>query len=149
MKAQIGSNGQLRGLLWAVALGALMASCQQTGGNSGASVAKGSNIVGGSGEKPFAEKYQLTVKLPMPESAFVETLKRLGLQYEIYAERGSVREIPSPSKATLVDLEKIQRVYQIYGEVDRVKRIGEMYWAFVDKNHRVVYVENRFSYTGP
>lgn len=106
-------------------------------------------IVGGPGEKTFAEKYHLSVTLPMPETAFLEILKRLNLQYDVYGERGSAREIPPPSQSTLVDPSKIQRVYQIYGEVDRVKRTGEMYWAYVDMGHRVVYIENRFSYTGP
>jgi len=144
------SRHQLKRLLCAAAVGVLLASCHQSSvGNSGADTVKQTNIVGGPGEKTFAEKYSLSVTLPMPETAFLEILKRLSLQYDVYGERGSAREIPPPGHSTLVDLDKMQKVYQIYGEVDRVKRTGEMYWAYVDIDHQVVYIENRFSYTGP
>ena len=128
----------------------LLASCHQSSGsNNGAGTVKPTNIVAGPGEKTFTEKYHLSVALPMPETAFLEILKHLNLQYDVYGERGSAREIPAPSQSTVVDPVKMQKVYQIYGEVDRVKRTGEMYWAYVDMDHRVVYIENRFSYTGP
>lgn len=150
MQAQNISRHPLGRLLCTAAVGLLLASCHQSGGgDSGAGTVKQTSIVGGPGEKTFAEKYSLSVTLPMPETAFLEILKRLKLQYDVYGERGSAREIPPPSQSTLVDPSKMQKVYQIYGEVDRVKRTGEMYWAYVDMDHRVVYIENRFSYTGP
>lgn len=141
---------QLKGLLCAVAVGILLISCQQSNEESnGVSIVKPANIVGGPGEKTFAEKYDLTVTLPTPESSFLEILKRLNLQYEVYGKRGSAGMIPTPRKPALVDIDNIQKVYQIYGEVNREKGTGEMYWAYVDMEHQVVYIENRFSYTGP
>ena len=115
----------------------------------GASAVKPSYVVAGPGEETFTERYQVTIELPTPEAEFLETLKRLDLTFEVYGERGTERPVPPPRHSTLIDASKMRRVYQIYGGVDRVQRVGEMYRAYVDDKHDVVYIENNFSYTGP
>lgn len=107
------------------------------------------NIVAGPGEKTFAEKYGLNITLPMAEKDFLGILEHLKLRYELYGERGTNREIPPVRHSETIDLAKMQKCYQIYGAVDRVRLIGEMYRAYVDKDQRVVYIENAFDYTGP
>jgi hypothetical protein len=37
----------------------------------------------------------------------------------------------------------------LYGDRDPVRHTGEAWRAFTDKNHPVIYIENRFAYTGP
>jgi len=112
-------------------------------------MAGSAGIVAGPGEKTFAERYHLQIKLPMPEASFLTLLKRLRLNYTVYGERGTTREISPPRLSKAVDLSKMQTLYQVYGGVDQVTHTGEMYWAYVDEKHRVVYIENAFAYTGP
>ena len=112
-------------------------------------VVNADRIVAGPGEKTFVERYHVSLSLPMPEVRFLEVLKGLKLDVEIYAERNTKRTIPPPRYSSSVDLRRIKRVYQIYGEIDRSRRTGEKYRAYVDSENRVVYLENNFSYTGP
>ena len=128
----------------------IFASCDRTGESSKRiETMKQANIVAGPGEKTFAEKYGLNISLPMSETDFFALLDRLKLRYEKYGERGTDMELPPPWHSETLDLSRIQKSYQIYGNIDRARRVGEMYRAYVDKDHRVVYIENAFSYTGP
>lgn len=115
-------------------------------------------IVAGPREKTIAEKYDLKISLPMPETEFLALLHRLNLRYEKWGERGGPIEIGRPWHSDKLDLSQIERTYQIYGEPwsvpsratatpgDRTPGMGEAYVAYVDKHNRVVYIENSFNY---
>ncbi len=107
------------------------------------------NIIAGTGERTFAEKYDLFLKLPMRQSEFVALLHKLHLLYEVCGDRATNMEIPPARHSRSLDVLRIQKCYQIYGSIDRSRGIGEMYRAYVDQEDRVVYIENAFSYTGP
>jgi hypothetical protein len=105
-----------------------------------------SNIVSGPREETFTERYRVSLSLPMSEQAFLKLLRRLKLSYEVVGERNTATEILIPLHSRSLDLSKIKRSYQIYGDVGRV---GKKYRAYVDRDNRVVYIENAFSYPIP
>jgi len=106
------------------------------------------NIVAGPGEKTFAENYALKISLPISEREFLSLVGRLGLHHEHYGERNTAMIIPTPRHSKF-DLANIEKCYKIYGRVDRANHVGMDYRAYVDQNHRVVYIENDFSYPAP
>lgn len=110
---------------------------------------KQTGIVAGYGEQTFAERYRLSIRLPMPEAEFLALLQKLGLSYSICGERGSETGLPPLRQQTTIDLSKAQRCYQVYGDIDSNKHVGKIYRAFVGKDHQIIYIENAFSYTGP
>jgi hypothetical protein len=105
------------------------------------------DIVAGPGEKSFAERYNLKLTLPIPETNLLAILERLHLSYELYGGRGTARAIPPVLHSRGIDTSRFERCYQIYGGVDNVRHIGEAYLAYVDHNGEVLYIENHFSYT--
>ena len=110
-----------------------------------------SGIVAGPEEGTFEENQGVKLHLPMPEDQFVALLKRLTLKYEVVGERGTQMIIPIPWHFDRLDISVMQRAYQIYGQRGRLNpRLPgqEMYRAYVDKNERVVYIENMFAYNG-
>lgn len=107
------------------------------------------NIAAGPGEKNFSQQYHLDISLPIPEGRFIALLKQLGLSYDKCGERGTNMEIPPPKWSNKIDLSMVQTCYQIYGATDKARRIGKIYRAYVDRDHRVIYIENAFAYTGP
>lgn len=107
------------------------------------------NIVAGPGEQSFSQKYDPELTLPLPEGEFIRLLNDNGLNYSIDGLSGTDKIIHPPRLSNNVDMNKIQKMYQIYGRIDRENRVGEIYRAYVDKNKRVIYIENSYTYTGP
>lgn len=101
------------------------------------------NIVAGPHEETFAERYHLSISLPMPERAFLDVLRRLTLSYELVGRSDTFNGILSPIHSHNLDLSKMQRCYQINGGG------GKIYRAYVDRDDRVVYIENSFIYPIP
>jgi len=126
----------------------LFSSCTAASVDSGKRPMEDSNIVAGPGEKTFNERYGLRLALPMDEKAFLGTLDRLKLRYELYGQRGSEREMPKPRRSA-IDMSRIIKCYQIYGDLDVKRGVGAVYRSYVDEKNRVVYIENTFDYTGP
>lgn len=85
----------------------------------------------------------------MPETEFFVILKRLGLYYDVCGERGTNDPLPPLRQKSLIDISMLQKCYEVIGDRDRVRRIGEAWRAFTNKDHQVVYIENSFVYTGP
>ena len=96
-----------------------------------------------------SEKYHLKLTLPMPESDFVALLDRLKLYRQTCGERGTDDTLPTLRQQSTIDVTRFQKCYDIIGDRDFARRIGEGWRAFTDRNHRVIYIENDFSYTGP
>ncbi len=107
------------------------------------------SIATGPGEESFSQQYHLDISLPMPESRFIALLKQLGLGYDKCGGSGTNMEIPPPKWSNKIDLSSVQTCYQIYGTNDKTRRVGKIYRAYVDRDHRVIYIENAFAYTGP
>ena len=146
----IWSLRRLGAMLLVVATGLLLASCIQGGENAGgAGLAKATDIVAGYGEKSFAQKSNLKIMLPMPETEFLALLDRLKLHYGVCGEHGTRNELPAPRQKSTVDFSKAIKCFEIDGDVDQAQHIGERYRAFSDSTHHVFYIENAFSYTGP
>jgi hypothetical protein len=136
--------------LLAVAMFLVFASCDQSDGTkSGVPLMKRTDIIAGYGEKSFPEKYHLRITLPMPEADFIALLDHLKLHYGVCGERGVGAGLPPPRQQSKVDLSKAQKCYEIDGDRDPVRHTGEAWRAFTDKDHRVIYIENVFAYTGP
>lgn len=131
-----------------VLAGMIVTSCEGST-STGADNMMQSNIVAGPGEQSFSQKYDPQLVLPIPEEDFIKLLKKNGLDFSIAGVTGTERSVPPPRRSNDVDLSSVQKMYQVYGPVDRVRRIGEMYRAYVDTSHRVIYVENAYAYTGP
>jgi hypothetical protein len=142
----------LRSVIVAVSAAAIAMSCGQNGeSKKGAGAEARFDVVAGYGEQSFTQKYHLHLVLPMPESEFLATLKRLRLRYEIYGERGTDQIVPHPWHSKSIDPNKMERAYQVYGGVfgpDQTHQVSEVYMAYVDTNLQVVYIENEFSYSG-
>jgi hypothetical protein len=116
-------------------------SCGHMNENEGdADRAHQSNIASGPREETFNQRYNLNISLPMPEKKFLDLLDHLKLSYE------PTSEVLVPLHSRNFDLSKIKRSYQIYGDTGR---IGKKYRAYVDREDRVVYIENAFTYPIP
>jgi hypothetical protein len=127
-----------------------LTACDQHGGGHRAALAvKQTDIVAPPGEPSFPEKYHLKLTLPMPESDFIALLDRLKLYRQTCDERGTDNGLPTLRQQSTIDVRCFQKCYDIIGDRDLVRRIGEGWRAFTDRNHRVIYIENDFSYTGP
>ena len=85
----------------------------------------------------------------MPEAEFLDLLKRLNLPYLDCGKRGRGAGLPPPRQQSAVDLSNAQSCYEIIGDRDSIHHTREAWRAFTDQNHRVIYIENAFSYTGP
>lgn len=105
------------------------------------------NIVAGPAEQTFSQRYHIRLVLPMDEGSFVRLLHRLKLDYEVFGERGTPREIPPLRHSKNIELREIMKCLQIYGNDKHVGR--EIYRAYIDNKGRVVYVENAFAYPEP
>ncbi len=134
-------------LFLAAATALFLTSCDQSSG--GAEAVKETDIVAGHGEPSFPEKYHLKLALPMPETEFLATLKRLKLYYDVCGERGTNDSLPPLRQKSTIDVSTLQKCYEIIGDRDRIRRIGEAWRAFTNKDHQVIYIENAFAYTGP
>jgi hypothetical protein len=131
-----------------VAMLTFLSSCTAAPDHGRTSTVERSSIGAGPREQTFSERYGLNLTLPMDERAFLNTLDGLKLQYELYGERGSAREVP-PSRHSFLDLSKVLRCYQIYGDQDVKRGVGAVYRAYVSDAHQVIYIENAFEYAGP
>ena len=98
---------------------------------------KRSGIVAGTREKTFDENYKVKVRLPMPEKQFIALLKHLKLSYELFGE------VPTPLHSRSLDVSKVRRCYHVYGDARK------KYRAYVDRDNRVIYIENAFTYPIP
>ena len=140
----------VRVLLVAAVAGLFLTACDQHGGgNERAATVKQTDIVAPPGEPSFPEKYHLKLTLPMPESDFIALLDRLKLYRQSCGERGTDDALPTLRQQSTIDVTRFQKCYDITGDRDFARRIGEGWRAFTDRNHRVIYIENAFSYTGP
>jgi hypothetical protein len=140
----------LRALVLAAVAGLFLMSCDQSNGvNNKAKAVKQTDIIAGDGEKTFPEKYHLKITLPMPEAEFLALLGRLKLHYGVCGERGAVEALPSLRQHSTIDVSRLQKCYEIDGDRDLVRRVGEAWRAFTDRNHQIIYIENTFAYTGP
>jgi hypothetical protein len=104
-------------------------------------------IIGGPGELTFAQRYDVKLRLPIPESDFLKILAKNKLRYSVVTVGDDGNPIPVP-RHSKIRLNNIVRYYQIYGDIDRLRRVGAMYRAYIDSDKTVVYIENVFSYTG-
>ncbi|WP_157511054.1 hypothetical protein [Frateuria sp. Soil773] len=105
---------------------------------------------GGDNEDTFNKTYDKGLSLPVSEEWFLDFLKSRGLSYEIYAEKKSGKGfLPTPNIGGAVDLSEIIRVYDVFDPSRLTRKVSYHYFAYVDKRHDVVYVENRFQYAGP
>jgi hypothetical protein len=102
-------------------------------------------VVAGPGERTFEERYEVTLNLPMSERDFLALLNRLNLEYQ---DAGS-EVIPHPIWARdALDLSKLSRTYLIDGPINNAGKFRETYRAWIDKDGRVIYMENAFGYFG-
>lgn len=127
----------------------LTACGQRDGGNHATLTVKQTDIVAPPGEPSFPEKYHLKLTLPMPETGFIALLDRLKLYRQMCGERGTDNALPTLRQQSTIDVTRFQKCYDITGDRDLVRRVGEGWRAFTDRNHRVIYIENDFAYTGP
>jgi hypothetical protein len=128
------------------AIGALVGAC--SGRQVAAQNQNTPGVVAGYGEKSFAERYRLAIKLPMPETQFLAIVQKLGLYYQTCGERGSDLGVPPPRQKTSIDLSKAKKCYEIDGDRDVKKHTAEAWRAFTDSKDQVIYIENAFVYTG-
>lgn len=137
-------------LMLAGVIGIFLAACDQSSGESaGVGRVKQTDIVAGHGEKSFPEKYHIKLTLPMPEAEFIALLNHLKLHYAVCGERGTDKALPPLRQQSAIDASRFQKCYEIDGDRDTVRRIGEAWRVFTDRNHQVIYIENVFAYTGP
>lgn len=102
-------------------------------------------IFSGRGELPFDRAYGLKISLPVSEAEFLAILDNLRLHCHLLGRRGTQVKVPPPlHHPEAVNLTDIEKCYQIYG-----RKPGETYRAYIDTKHRVVYIENAFSYAIP
>jgi hypothetical protein len=85
----------------------------------------------------------------MAEGDFLKVLSRLKLDYESCGSRDGSIALPVPRQPPRADLSAAYFCYEIIGGLDPKRHIGERYRAYVDKEHRVFYIENAYSYAGP
>lgn len=107
------------------------------------------NIVAGPGEATLAERYHVTISLPMPERNFIGLLRRLNLRFELCGGEGTPQPFPPPRWTSPANLTNAVKCYDIDGDVDQAHHTSESYRAFLDHNNQVIYIENTFAYTGP
>jgi hypothetical protein len=133
-----------------VAMFILFGSCDQGPAHvRGAETMKQTAMVAGPGEPTFAERYRVTVTLPMPERDFIALLRRLNLHFEVCGGWSTSHPLPPPRWRSSVDLTSAVKCYDVVGDVDPVHHTGESFRAFLDNHGQVIYIENTFSYTGP
>ncbi|HVT27847.1 MAG TPA: hypothetical protein VHE81_07510 [Lacipirellulaceae bacterium] len=127
----------------------LVACDERGGGHERTAAVKQTDIVAPLGEPSFPQKYHLKLTLPMPEAEFIALVDRLKLYYQVCGERGTDIGLPPLRQQSTIDTARFQKCYDIIGDRDFAQRIGEGWRAFTDRNHRVIYIENDFAYTGP
>lgn len=147
-QGKLSGGAPVRGAL--AALLVLCSSCDQGPAHvPGAEAMKQPNIVAGPGEPTLAERYHVTIRLPMPERDFIGLLRRLNLHFELCGGAGTPDSLPPPRWTSAARLTNAIKCYDIYGDVDQVRHVGESYRAFLDNHDQVIYIENIFAYTGP
>ncbi|HEV7776193.1 MAG TPA: hypothetical protein VGO76_04955 [Luteibacter sp.] len=109
-----------------------------------------SGFRGRGSDKTFDETYGVNQSLPISEDKFIEILKTNKLTYEIYPnEVAGLNFMPEPLLNRNLDISSITKVYDVIDASRSSKRSFIHYSAYVNKLHQVVYVENRFEYSGP
>ncbi|GAA4779502.1 hypothetical protein GCM10023219_29240 [Stakelama sediminis] len=127
----------------------LLTACGPTHNSDAGQIDRGNSmIIANDGEVPFDKQYNLSIKLPMREDAFLGLLKKLHLDYTLSGDLTKGLEIPKPRLSNRIKEGDIVRMYQVYGGVDKANRFGRIYRVFVDKSGDVVYIENAFEYPG-
>jgi len=104
------------------------------------------------GERTFEQAYNLRLRLPMPEAAFIALVEKLGLKFGGQAPPSvAVRNREpggGPDHPLLVnyDMTNISHSYVIYPGVSPIKTI--YYLALVNREHLVVYIETQADFAG-
>lgn len=103
---------------------------------------------GGPGEQTFGQAYGL--KLPVDEAKLEAFLRAHGLKYWVSADVTSKATVISiPVWVSGTDLSHIVKVYDIYDPSKGDKHKAIHFFAYVDELGSVVYIENRYQYSGP
>lgn len=118
----------------------------QGSGVSSSSVLQG--YKGGPGEQTFGQAYGM--KLPVSSTRLETFLKEHGLRYRVSADVASrAAVIPVPVWTSGADLSHIGKVYDIFDPSKARGHKAIHFFAYVDETGSVVYIENRYQYSGP
>ena len=107
------------------------------------SLIQDSNIQVLQGEPTLNERLDLNIQLPIEEERFIELLELKNIQ----VKRESYLSKPYQKKN--FDMTDISHGLDIYIGYNKDKCRNERYYALVDNDNFVVYIESRFGYLDP
>ncbi|HEY9130325.1 MAG TPA: hypothetical protein VIM98_01100 [Dyella sp.] len=100
------------------------------------------------GEKTFDQMYAPSFRLPVTEATFLDFLKKKGMSYEVYSERGH-GFFQLPHLISGVQESDFSRVYDAWDPSLSTKKRSVHFFVYLDDGGMVVYVENNFQYVEP